>query len=169
MDISCLFSHLSVDGYLGYFHSFGLPCGSTGKESACNVGDLGSIPGLGRSTGEGKAIHSSILAWRIPWTKSMGSQRFVHNWVTFTFTFILWLLLILLLWTPACKILCGHVFLFLLGIFLKVELLGHTRPGFNPWVGKIPWRKKWQSTPVLLPGKSHGQRSLVGYSPWGRK
>ena len=43
------------------------------------------------------------------------------------------------------------------------------RPGFNPWVGKIPWRRKWQSTPVLLPGKSHGQRSLVGYSPWGRK
>ena len=36
-------------------------------------------------------------------------------------------------------------------------------------VGKIPWRRKWQSTPGLLPGKSHGQRSLVGYSPWGRK
>ena len=41
------------------------------------------------------------------------------------------------------------------------------RPGFSPWVGKIPWRRKWQPTPVLLPGKSHGQRSLVGYSPWG--
>ena len=37
------------------------------------------------------------------------------------------------------------------------------------WVGKIPWRRKWQPTPVLLPGKSHGWRSLVGYSPWGRK
>ena len=43
------------------------------------------------------------------------------------------------------------------------------RPGFDPWVGKIPWRRRWQSTPVLLPGKSHGHRSLVGYSPWGRK
>ena len=43
------------------------------------------------------------------------------------------------------------------------------RPGFNPWVRKIPWRRKWQPTPVLLPGKSQGQRSLVGYSPWGRK
>ena len=43
------------------------------------------------------------------------------------------------------------------------------RPGFDPWVGNIPWRRKWQSTPVLLPGKSHGQRSLVGYSPWGLK
>ena len=40
---------------------------------------------------------------------------------------------------------------------------------FEPWVGKIPWRKKWQSTPGLLPGKSHGQRSLIDYSPWGRK
>ena len=35
------------------------------------------------------------------------------------------------------------------------------------WVGEIPWRRKWHPTPVLLPGKSHGQRSLVGYSPWG--
>ena len=43
------------------------------------------------------------------------------------------------------------------------------RPGFDLWVRKIPWRRKWQPTPVLLPGKSHGQRSLVGYSPWGRK
>ena len=37
------------------------------------------------------------------------------------------------------------------------------------WVGKIPWRRKWPSTPVFLPGKFHGQRSLAGYSPWGRK
>jgi len=43
------------------------------------------------------------------------------------------------------------------------------RPGFNPWVRKILWRRKWQPTPVLLPGKFHGRRSLVGYSPWGRK
>ena len=42
-------------------------------------------------------------------------------------------------------------------------------PGFDPWVWKIPWRRKWQPTPVFLPGESHGQRSLVGYSPRGRK
>ena len=42
------------------------------------------------------------------------------------------------------------------------------RRRFNPWVRKIPWRRKWQPTPVFLPGKSHGQRSLEGYSPWGR-
>ena len=43
------------------------------------------------------------------------------------------------------------------------------RPGFDPWVRKIPWRRKWQPIPVLLPGKFHGWRSLVGYRPWGRK
>ena len=36
------------------------------------------------------------------------------------------------------------------------------RRGFDPWIGKIPWRKAWQPTPVFLPGESHGQRSLVG-------
>ena len=42
-------------------------------------------------------------------------------------------------------------------------------PRFNPWVGKIPWRRAWQPTPVFLSGKSHGQRSLAGYNPWGHK
>ena len=45
----------------------------------------------------------------------------------------------------------------------------HKRCGFDPWIGKIPWRKKWQSTPVFLLGESHRQRNLAGYSPWGRK
>ena len=43
------------------------------------------------------------------------------------------------------------------------------RRWFDPWVGKIPWRRAWQPTPVFLPGESHGQRSLAGYSPWGHK
>ena len=50
----------------------------------------------------------------------------------------------------------------------KVSAYNAGRPRFNPWV-KTPWRREWQPTPVLLPGKSHGWRSLVGYSPWGRK
>ena len=41
--------------------------------------------------------------------------------------------------------------------------------GLDPWSRKISWRRKWQSTPVFLPGKSNGQRSLAGYSPWGHK
>ena len=43
------------------------------------------------------------------------------------------------------------------------------RCGFSPWVGKLPWRGKWQPTPAFLPGKSYGWRSLAAYSPWGRK
>ena len=43
------------------------------------------------------------------------------------------------------------------------------RPELDPWVGKIPWRRAWQHTPVFLPGEFHGHRSLMSYSPWGRK
>ena len=43
------------------------------------------------------------------------------------------------------------------------------RPGFHPWVRKIPWSREWQPAPVFLPGEFHGQRSLAGHSPWGHK
>ena len=71
----------------------GFPGGSDSKESAWNAGDLGSIPGLGRSPGGGMATHFSILAWRIPWTEkpgglqSMGPQRAGHDRATNTFSF----------------------------------------------------------------------------------
>ena len=45
----------------------------------------------------------------------------------------------------------------------------HKRHGFDLWVEKIPWRKAWQPTAVFVPAKSHGQKSLAGYSPWGHK
>jgi len=41
------------------------------------------------------------------------------------------------------------------------------RRGFNPWIGNMPWSRKWQPISVLLSGKLHGQRSLAGYNPWG--
>ena len=60
--------------------------------------------------------------------------------------------------------------------FLKVTYINSKctkrqcrRCQFDPWVRKIPWRRKWQPPPVFLPGKPHGQRSLAGYSPWGCK
>ena len=69
-----------------------------GKEYACNVGDLGWIPGSGRSHGEGNATHSSILAWITPWTEELGglestvSRRVGNNWATNTFSFtFIWL------------------------------------------------------------------------------
>ena len=90
---------------------------------------------------KGKA-YSSILSWRIPWAvPSLGSQRVRHDWVTFTLGF------------PSSSDIC----------------LQCKRPGFDPWVGKIPWRRKWQPTLVFLPGEFQGQRNLVGYSPRGRE
>ena len=82
---SCLFS---LFNYCMLLYKNGLPWWLRGKESGCNTGDLGLIPGLGRSPGGGFATHSSILAWRISWTEqpdglqSMWSQRVRHNWVT---------------------------------------------------------------------------------------
>ena len=55
------------------------------------------------------------------------------------------------------------------GVGCHCLLQQHRRHSFNSWVGEIPWRRKWQPIPVVLPGKSHGQRSLAGYSPWGHK
>ena len=57
--------------------------------------------------------------------------------------------------------------------FLVAQMVKHLpavrETGFNSWVGKIPWRSKWQFTPALLPGKSHGWRSLIVYNPRGCK
>ena len=50
-----------------------------------------------------------------------------------------------------------------------VQCRRHKSHGLNPWVRKIPWSRKSQPSTIFLPGKSHGQRSLVGYSPWGGK
>ena len=67
------------------FIDISFPVGSVGKEAACNVGDLGLIPGWGRPLEKEMATHSSTLAWRIPWTEepgglqSMGSQRVGHD------------------------------------------------------------------------------------------
>ena len=43
----------------------------------------------------------------------------------------------------------------------------HKRYRFDPWIRKVPWSRKWQPTPVFLPGQFHGQKSLAGYCPWG--
>ena len=127
----------------------GFPGGSAGKESVHSAGDLGLIPGLGRSSGEEKghplqysglenfrdyiyimekamAPHSSTLAWKIPWMEepgrlqSMGSLRVGHDWET------------------------------------SLSLLTF-----------MYWRRKWQPTPAFLSGESQGQRSLVGCHLWG--
>ena len=51
----------------------------------------------------------------------------------------------------------------------KESACQYQRHGFDPWVGKIPWRRKWQPTPVFLSGESHGQTCLEGYSLWSHQ
>ena len=125
----------------------GFPCNSAGKESACNVGTWVQSLGWKHPLEKGNGIHSSILAWRIPWTKSMGSQRVGHDWATFSFT-----------------ISCSP--------FWFTSGLSHSLVNSHS-IFLVPehsyWRRQWQPTPVLLPGKSHGWRSLEGCSPWGRE
>ena len=65
---------------------------------------------------------------------------------------------------------CTHIYSFSLMLSrsrICLQCRIHRRCSFHPWVGKIPWRRKWQPTPVFLPGKSYGQRSQAGYGPWG--
>ena len=71
-----------------FSQNYSFPSGSDGKESACNAGNLGSIPELGRSPGARSATLASVLAWRIPmdrrawWVQSMVLQRVRHDWTT---------------------------------------------------------------------------------------
>ena len=84
----------------------GFPCGSDGKESTCNAGDLGSTPGLGRAPGEGKGYPLQYSGLE----NSMGSQRVRHDRVTFTFTFHEnWSLVPRRLGTAAIEVLLTHL------------------------------------------------------------
>ena len=77
-DIHTWIYHLCVVMWVSDFlkfqspHLWGFPGDADGKESACNVGDLGSVPGSGRSPGEGDPTHSRILAWRMPQPEEPG-------------------------------------------------------------------------------------------------
>ena len=74
--------------FVGFIYFVGFPCSSVGKESACSAGDLGLIPGLGKSPGEGNDYPLQYSSCRIPRTEepgrlqSMGPQRVGHNWAT---------------------------------------------------------------------------------------
>ena len=102
------------------------------------------------------AIHSSTLAWKIPWTEepdrlqSMGSQSRTRL-SNFTFIYPL------------------PIQGFPGGSEVKASACKAGDLGSIPGSGRSPWRRKWQPAPVFLPGEPHGQKSLVGYSPRGRK
>ena len=77
----CVCITLNLSSYVVFTFFLGFPGGSDGEESACSTGDLGLIPGLGRLPREGNATHSSVLAWRIPWTEEPGGNT-VHGVAT---------------------------------------------------------------------------------------
>ena len=114
--------------------------------NAGDIRDMGSIPGSGRSPrgGHGNPLQYSFLENPMEepgWLQSVGLQRIWHNWSDLTCSGK----------EPTCQ--CRR----------------QKKLGFNLRVGKIPWRRAWQPTPVFFPGEFHGQRSLLGYSPWGCK
>ena len=124
--------------------------GSAGKESACNVGDVGLIPGWGRSAGEGKG-------YSLQYSGQENSMDYIVQGVAKSQT----------------RLSDFHFLLFFIlgfpdGSVGKESACRCRRPGFDPWVGKIPWRRERLLTPVVLPAEFHGQRSLVD-SKWGHK
>ena len=141
---------VASDGKTYFFTSGQEMGGSDRKESVCNAEDLSSTPGLGNSPGEGNGnpLQYSWLensmdrgAW---WATVHGvSKELDKTEQHFTFE---------PRWLSSKRI-----------------YLQYRRLRFDPWVGKIPWRRKWQPTPVFLPRKSYEQRRLVDYSPQGSK
>ena len=132
------------------------PDSSVGKESTCNTGDPSSIPGLGRSPGEGIGypLQYSCLenpmdggAW---WATVHGAAKSQTRLSDFT----------------SLTLRASQVSLEVMNLLASA---GDKRCRFDPWVGTIPWNRKWRPTPLFLPGEPHGQRSLVGYSPQGHK
>ena len=182
------------------------PGGLDGKEFACNVGHLGSIPGLGSPEGE-NGNHSSILAWEIPWTEDagglqcVGSQRVGRDWTTkhcqlpdeavngysrqrLSSGASVWLMQTVHPgWSVSavflnCIVTRGWTQALSIEGVKSYPLTAKEFPvSAFQWLLNIlnitrvydPRRRKWQPTPVFLPGESHGQRSLEGYSAWGRR
>ena len=177
--LNIFFIHLFVDGHLGCFHIlaiiyicyyehwgicvfFFLPfnfildytwlasqVGLVVKNLPTNAGDIreaGSIPGSGRSPGEGHgqplqySCQENPIERRAWWAIVHGFAQ-SRTWLK-QFSMPGWL-----------------------GFPVAQVVKSLPRPGFDPWVGKTLWRRKWQSTPVFLSGKSHGQRSLMGSGP----
>ena len=163
---------IPLPAYLGKSHLWlfasvacsltGFPCSSVGKELAYSTGDLGLIPGLGRSPGGG---NDNPLQYSCPEKEPGGAGgATVHN-VTKSQTQL--------------KGLCMHTHIAIKRTLVSPsgtsakESACHCRRckrlWFNPWVRKIPRSWRWQPTPVFLAGQFHGQHMLLGYSPWCHK
>ena len=116
--------------------------GSAGKESACNVGDVGLIPGWGRSAGEGKG-------YSLQYSGQENSMDYIVHGVAKSQT----------------RLSDFHFLLFFIlgfpdGSVGKESACRCRRPGFDPWVGKIPWRRERLLTSVFWPGEFRGLESM---------
>ena len=126
---------------------------------------------------KGMATHSSILAWKIPWTEEPGRLwGLKESPPILVFSRVLSCTCgfrVKLIHYIKCYTLILHLLSTFLGFpdvsVVKESACQCSRHRFEPWDRKMPWRRKWQPTAVFLPGESHGQRSLEGYSPWGRR
>ena len=125
--------------------------------NAEDIRDVGLIPGSGRSPGgeHGNPLQYSCLENPMDRGARLGTVQRVsksQTWLSdFTFSVSYWVSQVAQ-WVKIC-----------------LQCRWRRRRRFDPWVRKIPWRRAWEPTPVLLPGESHGQRSLVGYSSQGCK
>ena len=137
-------------------YGWGFPGHSNGKESACNVGNPGLIPGWGRSSGEGngKPLQCSCLE------KSMDRRA---GWATVHGVEKSWT------WLSDITIIITGVNSGPGGKESACQCRRCRSHGFDPWVGKIPWRRKWKPTPVVLAWRIPWTEEPVGYSPWGHR
>ena len=134
--------------------------------NAGDIRDMGSIPGLERflEEGNGNPLQYSCLenpmdggAWKAAVHEVAKSQTRLKRLGSSSIESV------------NRYLLCNHVYGMWSGKEPACQCRRHKRHGFDPWVGKIPWRRAWQHTPVFWPGESHRQRSLVRCSQWGHK
>ena len=134
------------------------------ENPTANTGNMGLIPGQRKSPGGGNGNPLQYaclgnLMGRGAWQATVhGSQRARHSWSSLIHIPYLISLLVEQGFPSGAR-----------GKELACQWRRSRRPRFDPWIGRIPWSREWQPTPIFLPGKSHGQRSLGGYSPWGLK
>ena len=156
-----------------HWESMGFPGGSDGKLSACSAGDLGWIPGLGRSAGEGNVHPLQYSCLENPTDREVWPASLLDMTEQLTYTLRL---------SRICyfqeKAMAPHSSTLAWKLPWTEEpsglqSMGSLRVGHD-WATSLSlftfmnWRRKWQPTPVFLPGESQGRRSLVGCHLWGR-
>ena len=166
--IYLLCKHVLNVRYCSMYRKFGFPCGWAGKESVCNAGDLGSIPGLGRSLGEGNGypLQNSGLENSMDCIVRGVAKSQTQQWLSLSLVYYI-----------SEKAMATHSSTVVWEIPWteepgKLQSMGSRRVRHN-WATSLSlftfmhWRRKWQPTPVFLPGESQRQGSLVGCRLWG--